>query len=69
MAVGAGVGASRAAAQASYHRQVDTAASRRDSTAEADRNAREGVRNGEKADRRHREQIAAQRRGGIDLDA
>ncbi len=59
----------RAALQSDYQRSVDTAHRRRQPTAVSDRDAREQVRNSEVANRRHREQIAAERRGGLDVDA
>ncbi len=59
----------RAAQQSDYQRSVDTAHRRRQSTTTADRNAREQVSDSEVANRRRREQIAAEQRGGLDVDA
>ncbi len=69
MPVSSGPSGARAALQSDYQRSVDVAHRRRQATAEADRTAREQVRESEVANRRRREQIAAERRGGVDVNA
>ncbi|MBT3790276.1 MAG: hypothetical protein HN725_18125 [Alphaproteobacteria bacterium] len=63
------VGSAAASAKASFNQRVDASVERRDSAKNSDIAAREDVSRGEKADRRQREQVAAERRGGVDVDA
>jgi hypothetical protein len=58
-----------ASAKDSYVQKVDASDARRESAKNSDIAAREDVSKGEKADRRQREQVAAERRGGVDVDA
>jgi hypothetical protein len=63
------VASTAASAKASYIQKVDASDERRQTAKNSDIAAREDVSNGEKSDRRQREQVAAERRGGIDVDA
>ena len=58
-----------ASAKDSYVQKVDASDARRESAKNSDIAAREDVSKGEKADRRQREQVAAERRGGVVVDA
>jgi hypothetical protein len=58
-----------ASAKASYIQKVDASDDRRQSAKSSDIAAREDVSKSETDDRRQREQVAAERRGGVDVDA
>jgi hypothetical protein len=71
MSVGSSVDAVAAAgvaAQASYQQHIDNSDSRKEGDKIAVREDRDFLKATVRADRRHREQIEAEGRGGVDID-